>query len=39
MKHQKVAVIIWTIDPVGKIKVYWKKNKITGRRDNPNYLG
>lgn len=22
-----------------KIKVYWKKNKIAGRKDNPEYLG
>lgn len=25
--------------PSGSIKVYWKRNKIVGRRDNPEYLG
>ncbi len=25
--------------PISKIKVYWKKNKIVGRRENQNYIG
>ncbi|KKR85823.1 MAG: hypothetical protein UU32_C0032G0002 [Candidatus Woesebacteria bacterium GW2011_GWB1_41_10] len=25
--------------PISKMRVYWKKNEIVGRRDNPDYVG